>query len=123
MRSRVMKCTAVPLIVSATRGTCNIGCMQCMFHCANGCQPVNARAGGMTTPRWLVLTWRLTAASSTPRVATWRNLQRLGAITLTPGAVIGPYSEHLLEPLGWSAGGIVPRRGESDRFAGTALRA
>ena len=67
----------------------------------------------MTMPRWLVLTWRLPAASSTPRVATWRSLQRLGAISLTPGAVILPYSEHLLEQLEWIAEDIVQREGDA----------
>jgi len=63
--------------------------------------------------RWLVLTWRLPAASSTPRVATWRNLQRLGAVILTPGAVIVPYSEHLLEQLEWIAEEIAQRGGDA----------
>jgi ChrB-like protein len=64
-------------------------------------------------PRWLVLTWRLPAASSSPRVATWRSLQRLGAVTLTPGAVIVPYTEHLLEQLEWIAEDIVQRGGDA----------
>src|SRR5213593_2340885 len=63
--------------------------------------------------RWLVLTWRLPATSSTPRVATWRSLQRLGAVTLTPGAVILPYTEHLLEQLEWIAEDIVRRGGDA----------
>ena len=67
----------------------------------------------MTSARWLVLTWRLPAASSTPRVATWRSLQRLGAISLTPGAVILPFSEHLLEQLEWIAEEIVQRGGDA----------
>jgi len=67
----------------------------------------------MTTPRWLVLTWRLPATSSTPRVATWRSLQRLGAVTLTPGAAILPYSEQLLEQLEWIAEDIVERGGDA----------
>jgi hypothetical protein len=68
----------------------------------------------MTAPRWLVLTWRLPAtASSTPRVATWRNLQRLGAVSLTPGSAILPYSEHLLEQLEWIAEEIVQRSGDA----------
>ena len=67
----------------------------------------------MTSPAWLVLTWRLPAASSTPRVATWRSLQRLGAVGLTPGAAIVPYSEHLLEQLGWIAEDIVQRGGDA----------
>ena len=65
------------------------------------------------TARWLVLTWRLPATSSTPRVATWRKLQRLGAVTLTPGAAIVPYSEPLLEQLGWIADEIVERGGDA----------
>jgi hypothetical protein len=76
----------------------------------------------VTTPRWLVLTWRLPAASSTPRVATWRNLQRLGAVSLTPGAVVVPYSEHLLEQLEWIAEDIVQRGGDAYVLPVTELR-
>lgn len=65
----------------------------------------------MTEPRWLVLTWRLPSSLSSPRVATWRSVQRLGAVSLTPGAVILPYSEHLLEQLEWLAEDIVQRGG------------
>ena len=67
----------------------------------------------MTSAKWLVLTWRLPATSSTGRVATWRNLRRLGAITLTPGAVIVPYSEHLHEQLDWIAEDVVQRGGDA----------
>jgi hypothetical protein len=67
----------------------------------------------MSEIRWLVLTWRLPAASSTPRVATWRSLQRLGAVSLTPGAAIVPFSEHLEEQLDWIAEDIVQRGGDA----------
>jgi hypothetical protein len=67
----------------------------------------------VTSPRWLVLTWRLPSALSSPRVATWRSLQRLGAVTLTPGAVILPFSEHLLEQLEWIAEDVVQRGGDA----------
>lgn len=67
----------------------------------------------VSSPKWLVLTWRLPATSSTGRVATWRSLRRLGAITLTPGAVILPYSEQLLEQLEWIAEDIVQRDGDA----------
>lgn len=72
--------------------------------------------------KWLVLTWRLPAASSTPRVATWRSLQRLGAVTLTPGAVVLPYSEQLLEQLEWIAEEIVERGGDAYVLPVTELR-
>lgn len=76
----------------------------------------------MSGPRWLVLTWRLPAASSTPRVATWRSLQRLGAVSLTPGAVVVPYTEHLLEQLEWIAEDIDQRGGEAYVLPVTELR-
>jgi hypothetical protein len=60
-----------------------------------------------------VLTWRLPAASSTGRVAIWRSLRRLGAVSLTPGAVILPYNEQLLEQLEWIAEDIVQRDGDA----------
>lgn len=67
----------------------------------------------MTDPRWLVLTWRLPSGSSTPRVATWRTLQRIGAVLLTPGAAAVPYSEDLLEQLDFLAQSIEDARGEA----------
>jgi hypothetical protein len=67
----------------------------------------------MTEPRWLVLTWRLPSDSSTPRVATWRTLRRMGAVLLTPGAVVVPYSEDLLEQLDFLAQSIEDARGEA----------
>jgi hypothetical protein len=54
-------------------------------------------------PEWIALVWRLPSGSSTPRVTTWRNLQRRGAARLTPGAAILPYREDLQEQLDWLA--------------------
>jgi hypothetical protein len=76
----------------------------------------------MSAPKWVVLTWRLPSTSSTPRVATWRSLQRLGAISLTPGAAIVPFSEHLLEQMEWIAEDIVQRGGDAYVLPVTELR-
>ena len=76
----------------------------------------------MSAASWLVLTWRFPAGPSTPRVATWRSLQRLGAATLTPGAAIVPYSEHLLEQLEWIAEDIVQRGGDAYVLPVTEMR-
>ena len=65
------------------------------------------------SPAWIVLTWRLPSTSSTPRVTTWRTLRRLGAVLLTPGAVVVPYTEDLLEQLEWLAERIVESSGEA----------
>lgn len=76
----------------------------------------------MTAAKWLVLTWRLPAAKSTPRVATWRSLQRLGAVSLTPGAAVVPFTEDLLEQLEWIAEDIVQRGGEAYVLPVTDMR-
>ena len=64
-------------------------------------------------PKWVVLTWRLPSGSSTPRVTTWRTLQRMGAALLTPGAAAVPYTEDLLEQTEWLAQRIVESGGEA----------
>jgi predicted secreted protein len=65
------------------------------------------------TARWVVLTWRLPSQSSTPRVTTWRTLRRLGAVLLTPGAAIVPFTEDLLEQCDWLAQRIAESGGEA----------
>ena len=50
---------------------------------------------------------------STPRVTVWRRLRRLGAVPLTPGAAIVPYSEALLEQFDWIAEGITEAGGDA----------
>src|SRR4029079_12190216 len=72
--------------------------------------------------KWVVLTWRLPSASSTPRVTTWRTLQRMGAVLLTPGAAIVPYSDDLLEQTEWLAERIVESGGEAWGLPLTELR-
>src|SRR5437763_13263637 len=64
-------------------------------------------------PEWVALAWRLPAGSSTPRVTTWRNLQRLGAARLTPGAALLPFREDLQEQLDWLAQDIETQGGEA----------
>jgi hypothetical protein len=64
-------------------------------------------------PEWIALAWRLPSGSSTPRVTMWRNLQRLGAARLTPGAAILPYREDLQEQLDWLAQEIESLDGEA----------
>ena len=64
-------------------------------------------------PVWIALVWRLPSGSSTPRVTTWRNLQRLGAARLTPGAAILPYREDLQEQLDWLAQEIEGLQGDA----------
>src|SRR5712691_8190458 len=64
-------------------------------------------------PAWVALAWRLPAGSSTPRVTTWRSLQRLGAARLTPGAALLPFREDLQEQLDCLAQDIEAQGGEA----------
>lgn len=67
----------------------------------------------MATPRWLVLAWRLPTGRSTQRVSLWRNLRKLGAVSLTPGAAILPYQDELQEQLDWLAEEIEQADGDA----------
>jgi hypothetical protein len=65
------------------------------------------------SPKWVVLTWRLPSGSSTPRVSTWRTLKRMGAVLLTPGAAIVPFTDDLLKQCEWLAQRIGESGGEA----------
>ena len=64
-------------------------------------------------PGWLLLVWRLHTGSSTPRVTIWRRLQRLGVVTLTPGAALLPFRDDLQEQLDWVAQEVEEMGGEA----------
>ena len=63
--------------------------------------------------RWLVLIWRLPSGVSTPRVTTWRRLRRMGAVSLTPGSALVPYSDELHEQMDWIAEEITDEGGDA----------
>ena len=43
----------------------------------------------------------------------WRRLRRLGAVAITPGAAVVPYSEELHEQLDWIAEEITDQGGDA----------
>lgn len=49
--------------------------------------------------KWLLLSFRLPAEPSRPRVAVWRRLQKLGAVNLEGGVWLLPYTESLAASL------------------------
>src|SRR5512136_2228962 len=77
---------------------------------------------------WLVFTYSLpTQSRSSPRVAVWRRLRRLGALTLAGGAQALPDREECLEAFQWLAQEIRKAKGEAqvmrvERFEGLADR-
>jgi hypothetical protein len=63
---------------------------------------------------WLVLSYSLPSAStSSPRVALWRRLRRLGALTSSGGIHILPMREECLEAFQWLAQEIRQAQGEA----------
>jgi hypothetical protein len=63
---------------------------------------------------WLVLVWRLPSSeSSATRVSVWRSVRRLGAVGLTPGAAILPFSEEAQEQFDWLADEIQEHGGDA----------
>ena len=63
--------------------------------------------------RWAAFVWRLPTGSSTPRVTIWRQLRRLGAAALTPGAALLPWLEETVEQLDWLAQEVDDQGGDA----------
>ncbi len=63
---------------------------------------------------WLALTYSLPSkGSSKPRVAAWRRLQRLGAVSLPGGVYLLPEQTDTLESFQWLAQEIKHAQGEA----------
>jgi len=66
------------------------------------------------TVAWLVLVWRLpTSESSANRVSVWRALRNLGAVGLTPGAAVLPFTEDSEEQFDWLAQDVEDQGGDA----------
>lgn len=66
------------------------------------------------TVTWLVLVWRLPSSeSSARRVYVWRALRNLGAVGLTPGAAILPFTEDSQEQFDWLAQAVEDQEGDA----------
>jgi hypothetical protein len=62
---------------------------------------------------WVLLAYRLPREPSTPRIALWRALRRLGAEQLLDGLVALPADSRTREQLGWLADDVVEAGGEA----------
>jgi ChrB-like protein len=62
---------------------------------------------------WVLLAYRLPREPSTPRIALWRRLRRLGAAQLGDGLVALPADDHTREQLEWLAGEVEESGGEA----------
>lgn len=67
----------------------------------------------MSSSDWVLLAYRLPREPSTPRIALWRALRRLGAAQLTDGVVALPADSRTREQLEWLADGVIEAGGEA----------
>jgi len=70
--------------------------------------------------QWVLLAYRLPREPSTPRIALWRALRRLGAVQLLDGLVALPADSRTREQLDWLADGIVEAGGEASVWVGVS---
>lgn len=63
--------------------------------------------------RWVFLAYRLPREPSTPRIAVWRKLRRLGVMQLGDGLVALPLDARTREQLEWIADEVVETGGEA----------
>lgn len=62
---------------------------------------------------WVLLAYRLPREPSTPRIALWRKLRRLGAAQLVDGLVALPADDRTVEAFDWLADEVLDAGGEA----------
>lgn len=67
----------------------------------------------MSSGHWVLLAYRLPREPSTPRIALWRALRRLGAAQLLDGLVALPADARTREQLEWLAETVIDAGGEA----------
>jgi DNA-binding transcriptional regulator PaaX len=67
----------------------------------------------MSESRWVLLSYRVPREPSTPRIAVWRTLRRLGVARLNDGLVALPADARTREQLEWLAEEVVQAGGEA----------
>jgi len=67
---------------------------------------------------WVLLAYRLPREPSTPRIALWRQLRRLGVAQLADGVIALPFDARTREQLEWLAEDVVERGGEATIWLG-----
>ena len=68
---------------------------------------------------WVQLSYRLPREPSTPRIAVWRRLRRLGAVQIVDGLVALPRDSRTQEQLEWLADEILEANGEATIWIAT----
>ena len=74
--------------------------------------------GPSRTGRWVLLAYRLPREPSTPRIAVWRKVRRLGVGQLLDGLVALPLDARNREQLEWVADAVVESGGQATIWLG-----
>jgi len=69
-------------------------------------------------PGWVLLAYHLPREPSTPRIALWRKLNRLGAAKIADGLVALPLDSRTREQLEWLADEVLEAGGEATIWVG-----
>jgi hypothetical protein len=67
---------------------------------------------------WVLLAYRLPREPSTPRIALWRGLRRLGVAQIIDGLVALPADSRTREQLEWLADGVIEAGGQAEVWIG-----
>jgi hypothetical protein len=67
---------------------------------------------------WVLLSYRLPREPSTPRIALWRALRRLGVVQILDGLVALPADSRSREQLEWLADAVIEAGGEATLWLG-----
>src|SRR5438309_2670487 len=76
-----------------------------------------------STDEWVLLGYRMPREPSSPRIALWRKLKRLGAAQLLDGLVALPLDSRNREQLEWLADDVVEAGGEATIWIGSLASA
>jgi hypothetical protein len=68
---------------------------------------------GVSAGEWVLLAYRLPREPSTPRIAVWRALRRLGAAQVLDGLVALPADSRTREQLEWLADSVIEAGGHA----------
>jgi hypothetical protein len=68
---------------------------------------------------WVLLAYRVPREPSSPRIALWRKLKRLGVVQVLDGLVALPLDRRTREQLEWLADEVVEAGGEAQVWIGT----
>jgi hypothetical protein len=79
---------------------------------------VTAASQGVRRGQWVLLAYRLPREPSSPRIALWRKLKRLGAEQLLDGLVTLPLDRRNREQFEWLAESIAEAGGEATIWIG-----